>query len=1149
MDKYEYKLRADEIKTLIGEGRYAEAVQIADTIDWRKVKSVQMLCTIGDLYKINRRYNESREILLLANARYPDGRYIIYSLCELSIKLQDILRATEYFKEFVRVAPHNTSRYILQYKLYVAQDVSLEERIAVLQEFKKHDYREKWGYELAFLYNRVGLRTECIEECDDLFLWFGGGRYVIKALELKALHEKLSPEQQKVYDRYKASGGEVTAPEPAESAGYDSERDEMGHDEETPKAKEDGEFHVKTVDVGQYNTINLQQVIAESLKELQKKGAAPVPQETRAMESVPAPKQEELASTGDTGILGITEEGLESYEDGTQEAAAEQNRAAAEQAVLSADTRAIGAPVTPRVPVDTAQAIPMVTADGPAPGTPPRPATPDPGRNAVEESLRHATQSIASDDTIWMPGVTEIARYAKKQGIAGDFAQEEAPVPVQEAASEEPVFAQEEINRQVIAQATGEIVLPESVVPVVPVPAEMQQAPEPVPVQREEEPPAADPETEERRVQDEAKKLRAEERRAELRSREKRGRVREVSSDTRRLGQTREYIPVARMDQAVEEALGEPSASGAEHTPVAIPREEIRPAGEEEAAAAPHHNVIRPNRRPDGSAYDNLLAQGADGQISMAVEEGSSTERQITGQISIEELLTGWENYKNARQKQQIEGVKEHVRQNTDELFRSYEEQRQLAEMLEKNDPEGRVREVVKPGPDALEDNPPTLWSSGEETGETAPAAPEDAAAAAAVAAGVAAAAGAAAVAGEAESPADMISPEEPAETEVSPEEKPAEEAPGESGPAAEKEPEETEAAAEGQPGETPEESAKEKTPMSKEEIAHQLAILEGRIDPDTPVEAPTGKADDEELKNAESAGPLPDEEAVREAIQPAEEPSEDGAADKENASADADTEGDEGEDEHVLRVMTPEEKELFGPYIHRKRSRKQIIQAIDSLSLAPYTGNVIITGEEGAGTINLAKGLIRSVQLSDANFSGQIAKISGRAMNRKRVDAIVDKLTGGALIIQGASSMNNETTKALLKALESENKGIIVVLEDTRKGIEKYLKKHPEITECFNVRVDVEALATRELVAYAKQYALDKEYSMDEFAMLALHKRIDEMQTAEHEVTIAEVRDLVDEAISRATRKNPSHFFDILLQKRYDEEDMIILREKDFLR
>ncbi|MDE5589507.1 MAG: hypothetical protein K2J60_10290 [Acetatifactor sp.] len=200
MDKYEYKVRSDEIKELIAEGDYQQAAEIADTIDWRRVKSVMMLCTISDLYKINRRYEDAKNMLLLAYERRPGGKTICYSLCELCIKTEEFLQAVNYYKEFVQGAPKDPGRYILQYKLYEAQDVGLEERISVLEELKKRDYREKWAYELAYLYHRVGLATRCVEECDELILWFGEGKYVIKAMELKMLHQPLSTSQQQKYD-------------------------------------------------------------------------------------------------------------------------------------------------------------------------------------------------------------------------------------------------------------------------------------------------------------------------------------------------------------------------------------------------------------------------------------------------------------------------------------------------------------------------------------------------------------------------------------------------------------------------------------------------------------------------------------------------------------------------------------------------------------------------------------------------------------------------------------------------------------------------------------------------------------------------------------------------------------------------------------
>ena len=284
MDKYEYKVRADEIKTLISEGRYADAVKIADSVDWRRVKSVMMLCTISDLYKINRRYEDSRDILLLAYERHAGGRLIVYSLCELSIKLGEFVQALEYYKEFVQLAPKDSGRYVLQYKIYEAQEVSLEERIEVLEELKKRDYREKWAYELAYLYHRVGLASKCVEECDEMFLWFGEGRYVLRALELKMLHEPLSEDQQMKYEQMKETGGFIASDyavdqqeikKAAENETEDEDDDEFSLQEniltdntqEIP-SKDEMDIQVKTVDVSQYNTINLQKELAESMKEI-----------------------------------------------------------------------------------------------------------------------------------------------------------------------------------------------------------------------------------------------------------------------------------------------------------------------------------------------------------------------------------------------------------------------------------------------------------------------------------------------------------------------------------------------------------------------------------------------------------------------------------------------------------------------------------------------------------------------------------------------------------------------------------------------------------------------------------------------------------------------------------------------------------------
>ena len=271
LDKYEYKVRSQEIKDLIEQGEYSAAAEIADTIDWRRVKSVMMLCTISDLYKINRRLEEAKELLLLAYDRHPTGRTIVYSLCELSIKTGEFVQAIEYYKEFVQIAPKDTGRYVLQYKLYVAQEVSLEERIEVLEELKKREYREKWAYELAYLYHRVGLATRCVEECDELILWFGEGKYVTKAMELKMLHQPLTEEQQAKYEgRFDENRTKQEAEQNAGAMSVDEDNpmDIMSAPTVEISGGEIEDIQVKTMDVGEYNTINLQKELADSLKEL-----------------------------------------------------------------------------------------------------------------------------------------------------------------------------------------------------------------------------------------------------------------------------------------------------------------------------------------------------------------------------------------------------------------------------------------------------------------------------------------------------------------------------------------------------------------------------------------------------------------------------------------------------------------------------------------------------------------------------------------------------------------------------------------------------------------------------------------------------------------------------------------------------------------
>lgn len=908
MDKYEYKVRADEIKSLIAEGDYAEAVKIADTIDWRRVKSVMMLCTISDLYKINRRYEDSRDILLLAYEKHTGGRAIVYSLCELSIKLEEYVQAIEYYKEFVQLAPKDSGRYVLQYKLYEAQEVSLEERIAVLEEFKKKDYREKWAYELAYLYHRVGLESKCVEECDEMFLWFGDGRYVLKALELKQLHQPLTEEQQQKYEQMKHTGGIIEADivtegkairEEAEKETEDEEDDEFSKaqnvltdpTQELP-GKELDDIQVKTVDVSQYNTINLQRELAESMKEF------------------------------------LNDQPVEQIQEDEEEQEAEEASSSVEE---------------------------------PAP----------------EEKTQSGELPPIRQDTDEM------------QMISEEMLSERSAEPVKPSESLENTSSEE-----VFFGNTSEVNINDVV--------------------------------------------------SEL--------VEKDAETAKNIASMQESV--SKVAQRHEYAEGK-----AIHIPAASPSPSVSNTG-----------VIRTFHKPSG--YDNILSQEYDGQISLVVPEEEKIEKQITGQLSIDDVMAEWERMKKENEQKMLAEIKQRVHKQTDSLFADFDEATKtgLLEELEKAMVDAAIKESKKK---ADEQRPKVVKVSDIES-----QAKDD----------------------------KPLTEEEPSTEETRVEE-------------ILNEVSETEMV----PEEVSEETVE--TEAEQEEIPEKVP----EVEPESTEDSDEAAESHSEEKSAEEL----QEESVN--------------VDEADPSSEAEQK-EKTEDKSQAREMTKSEREQFAPFIHHKKTRRQIVEAIDNISMASYTGNVVITGEEGTGTTALAKLLVKEIQLSDNNFSGKVAKISGSNMNKKDVGATLSKLSGGALIIESAATMKRNTVDALVKELNQEGRGLIVLLEDKKDSMEKFLSKHAALNNLFNLRVDVEALDDQTLVKYAKKYALDQEYVIDELGVLALHTRIADMQTSDHEVTLAEIEEIVDEAIYYADKKTPKHFFDILLGKRYDEEDMIILREKDFM-
>lgn len=852
MDKQEYKLKAEEIKALISRREFRKAVKIADEIDWTRVRSVAMLCTVSDLYKVNRRYKESKELLLMAYERHPGGRMILYSLCELCIKMGEVVQAIEYYKEFVQLAPMDNGKYVLQYKLYEAQEVSLEERIAVLEELKKRDYREKWGYELAYLYHRIGLTTKCVEECDQLILWFSEGRYVKKAMELKMLHEPLSPAQQASYEHLMGGKKATDAPQQESVTGKVKE--------EVPKEQaEELEIQVQPMKMGQYDTINLQKALAESMKEVLSPGE-------------PKTEEAEKPDTSESGPGTVTSQ--------------------------------IMAPM-----YDTPSTIKEV---------------------------------FFEDNT------AEIAGELKPEVLTSPLKEEAADAPKKESEAEAPAEEGQPSGRK-----------------------------EKITLQRENDFPP---------------------------------------------GEATKEIPSIKDKEIMKRPLVEPLT---------------------EDVPAP---------------MAGFLSQDYDGQISLVVPEETRLEKQITGQMKIEDVLIEWEKTKKENEEKRKAELTQKVMAQTGSMFSEFEAKVRdgILEQLEKEE--------------ELADSSKQICAEQQSIVEEQRLAQ-----------------------------GQNLSGEQYQEQNQMP------------------------------PGET----------FLAEEQAAALEQLEEEAgEEELKLSAAEKLAEVEELPEVEELEEIEEEPAVQTS-------QEDTLSEKQIKSVE---EPSEEEEQDTVRDLTDEERTLFGPFIQTKGARKRFMRALDMISLAAYTGNVIVSGEAASGTVKLAKNIMKDIQMTDANFSGVVAKVSGASLNSKNVDSTISKLNNGGLIIEKASGMNSQAVMKLLKALNQEQTGIVVILEDNKKAIKRMLAAYPAMETFFNARIEIEELNNDALAAYGRQYAYHLEYSIDELGMLALQTRIEDRQTSDHIVTVAEVRELVDEAIAHADKKNLAHLFDLLLGKRYDEEDMVILREKDFM-
>ena len=983
MDKYEYKLRSDEIVKLIEEEKYAEAVSIADTIDWRRVKSITMLLKVAALYRVNRRNEDSKAVLQLAYDRYPTNRSVVYSLCEVSIELDDVVAAIEYYKEFVKLAPRDNGVFTLRYRILEAQEASLEERIELLEELKKRDYQEEWAYELAYLYHRVGLATKCVEECDDLILWFGDGPYVMKAMELKMLHAPLTPIQQKKYDMAQAQQSEGNYTE-----------DNYAGEEEYPRddyAAEDGYADSNYVGEEEYPQDNYTAEDSYGDGNYAEEGEYP---------------QDNYTAEDRYGDGNYAEEGEYPQDNYTAEDGYGDGNYAEEGEYPQDNYTAEDSYADGNYAEESGYTQEIYTRED-------NEAQDNYGSTGSVGSVYHDTGSI------------DMSQYntINLQKVVAESMKELFP-------DDEDIFAEEKT----------EISQPESI------------------IQEETE---AETSIEE---------------------------IREAEPENVPVHTSR----VAQMLTGVSEVQPEPNTGAI--SKVFVPGDDARAIKQDtdietlrdttEESVQEEHTRLEQNGE---NVYEEppVLEQSVTEQPvpEQSEPEQSPDEEEVfqpmTGQMNLDEVLVEWEKMKQEKAREQKEEVRKLVLQQTGKIFENFDNSIKSGILGELEEEDSIVKEPVIQTQAILEetdDSEVEELTEIEETTETEELSQETA---------------------ELNEIEEATEPESDYAAEECVQEVPEQE-------------------------EIPED-AEEELYDQQEYIEDELMEEEGVIE-DTQDESQPIPETQEIHMNTEEIGNLPDKIIE--------------ATDKET----------KGVKKEELREFTPEEQELFENFAVTKKIRKQIIFALDKMSLAAYTGNVIITGEAGLGTVRMAKNLIREYQAMDANFSGKVAKITGEKLNLRNLSEVFAKLGNGAIIIEKANGLTQDKLYEMSNLLNQDNLGLIVIMEDTRKEITHLLEKQAMIADYFNIRIDLMEMDNNALVAYAKNYALALEYSIDELGTLALYTRIANSQSGNHVVTKDEVRDIIDEAIWKSKKFNFKNFVDVLFAKRYDREDMIVLRERDFM-
>ena len=1093
MDKYEYKLKTEEMLELMEDGEYRKAAAAADLIDWKRVRNAGMLMNVSDIYEKTKEYQKSYDVMNLAYRRSEGSRKVIYKLCSLAIKTKNIDEAIDYYDEFIQIAPKDPNRHILRYQILRAQRAPIEQQIEALEEFKKAEYIEEWAYELAKLYREAGMMTECLEECDDLILWFSEGKYVYKAMELKMQYKPLSPSQQQKYDhRYEKLSSETE--EIPDLTSY------LGEDEEKDSASEGAEALGDTRSIG----LTEQPVMEnDSTSDV-------IDTDAVTLEAAEEPDAE-VENPEEAGVE--TAEVIEASEDESEVQPATVETSG-DKRTLSKDTASI--PIVgknPVKPVKKKLGDTMRLDEALQQLLNPKPEVQAEPGEEVEPDMTDLEEDIAAiedvEDLEIVNQLTEEkkAEEANKERVVPSGMKELIPEPETEEELIEQAVEEtsEDVPEDAVAIEAGEAESEEvlEVEEAEPEEEEVLEAGEAEPEEEEIlEVEEAEPEEEEILEVEEAEPeeeeiLEAEEAEPEEEEILEAGEAEPEEEEILEAGEAEpEEEEIFEIDAAESEDLTDESEDLSEVEELISETEVVNDEDDSEGAAVRKTMDNKNNEEPILSPEIQKLIDEIEGVIP--------EEEEVDATVSSEEVLE----------------VEEEPHENMGELaddLRLSEDEYEDYDAYDWDDAEEFDEDDIL---DDYEESDDDLLDDYEESDDDLPDDYEDADDD---------------LFGEEEGYDDLdaygyeeddeddevINPRDlfTAEDKISDddllglnsyEEVPNFEDEFSVNPAHSEEPDDRE---------IPDEDdgidiMSATTPLSRKETAKLIA---------------TGKT-----------SPLPLDEI-------ADAMSDTGFI--VHGRYDLETQSGIG----TRAGLTEEQKKLFSYFVPVRGMSEQLVDVLEqdknctNRKGTSRTGNLLIIGNKGNGKTVLAVDVVKAIQKQRDIRQGKVAIVTGESLNKKRIGDIFRKLYGGALIIEKAGQMNEKTLAKLNKAMEQDTGELLVVLEEQRKPLDRLLSSNREFRRKFTSRLEVPIFINDELVTFGQTYAQENGYRIDEMGILALYSKIDSLQREDHAVTVAEVKEVMDDAIAHSQKASAKKLVKRVFGKNTDSSDRILLSEKDF--